>query len=281
MHEGLNEFLQALERADTQIVSGQSVKGERHTLFIIDQQAVPDIQVQIYKSGEDGAPTQLYRGSQFEHLADIGPLCFRAKAGSALQHLGEKLCQEHKGGIGLITTDYQAAVKHARDLLVVNDGSGGQSLITYYKRDMWAALALTANDGLYGSWQSVFSPAPMHIGNKTGCWLNWMPNSEEGPRSNRYNMPANTNAFHRNIRWVYWVDEHFELFNKPETAQLPALIDNLELLVDHGIYEGRWIVRLAGLASRFDLSRQPAVMTILRSDARPFNKVDELEALTL
>ena len=51
--------------------------------------------------------------------------------------------------------------------------------------------------------------------------------------------------------------------------------------MDHGISEGRWLVRLADLVSRTRLEEQKPVMAILRGKADPFIKVDQILAQNL
>lgn len=280
MHAGLNEFIAALGRATTgaAIETGHT---EQSLFFILDQQAVPDIQAQLFATGETVEPVQLYRGSDFEHLAESGPIWFSAPPGSALQHLGESLCQDQAAGIAVIAADDQAALAHARGLRQVNDGSGGQSLITYYRPGMWPALAITASEGLFGPWHAVYSPTPRHIGAKPSRWLEWHADdaASSSTLSARYSLAPSTQPTYRTLRWLYWVDGYYQAFNSPASAQLPALLDNLELLVEHGINEGRWLVKLADLSSRGPLSEREAVMAVLRGKTEPFIKVEQLQAL--
>ena len=280
MHAGLSEFIAVLDRATTG-VAVEAGHPEQSLFFILDQQAVQDIQAQIFAADETVEPIQLYQGPDFEHLAESGPLWFSAPPGGALQHLGETLCQEQAAGIAVIAADGQAALAHARGLLQVNDGSGGQSLITYYRPDVWPALALTASEGLFGPWHGVHSPAPRHIGAKPGQWLEWHADgaASSSSISARYSLTPSTQPTCRTLRWLYWVDGYYQAFNSPAPAQLPALLDNLELLVEHGINEGRWLVKLADLSSRGPLSEREAVMAVLRGKTEPFIKVEQLQAL--
>lgn len=280
MLEGLSEFIATLGR---ETIEGAIKTGhaEQSLFFILDQQAVPDIQEQLFATGDAVESVQLYQGSDFEHLAESGPLWFSAPPGSALQHLGETLCQEQAAGIAVIAADDQAALAHARGLLQVNDGSGGQSLITYYRPDIWPALAMTASEGLFAPWHAVYSPTPRHIGAKPGRWLEWHADGAASSSivSARYSLTPSAQPTYRTLRWLYWVDGYYQAFNSPEPAQLPALFDNLELLVEHGINEGRWLVKLADLSSRGPLSGREAVMVILRGKTEPFIKVEQLQAL--
>lgn len=277
MHEGLTAFIATLDRAASGLATGASA------FFILDQQAIPDVQTQLFATGEVVEPIPLYQGTEFEHLAEIGPLWFAATPGSALWQRGKTLCEEHAAGISVHAQDGQAAQEHARRLLQVNDGSGGQSLIAYYTPDMWAALAMTQTASLFGPWDTVYSPAPRHISNKPSHWLPWqsMPSEQPGLLSGRYSLAPSTQATHRTLRWLYWIDGYYQAFNSPTPGQLPGVLDNLELLVDYGLTEGRWLVRLADLAGRGAIADRETAMAILRSQEEPFIRVDQLQALAL
>jgi len=280
MHEGLSEFITAL-RSNVTDIAVEAGSDKRSLFFILDQQLVPDVLIRVYSTGEAVEPVQLFRGSDFEQLADTGPICFSSPLGSALQHLGETLCQEQAAGIAVITSDASAALMHARALLKVNDGSGGQSLITYYRADMWPAMAMTSTEGLFGPWHSVYSPAPRHLGMKRG-WLHWQADNVglASVPGARYSLAPSAQPTYRTLRWLYWLDSHYLAFKSPTPDQLPMLLSNLELLVEHGINEGRWLLRLAGLISSGSLAEQDAAMAILHSDTEPFLKVEHLQALT-
>lgn len=278
MHEGLNDFIAKLEQSIPALPANQPTWH-----FVIDQQTVPDAQAKVFAVDEPTEQILLFQRTDFHHLADQGPLWFSAEAGSALQQLGESLCQQHSAGIALCAEDRDAAIAHACWLLTVNDGSGGQSLINYYRPDIWAAMALTSSEQLFAPWSAVYSPAPHALGARPQHWIGWHAPLDYSPNTvqKHYSLAASTQLTQRTLRWVYWIDRHYTKFNAPHGQQLPAIVDNLELLVDHGISEGRWLVRLADLVSRTRLEEQEPVMAILRGKADPFIKVDQILAQNL
>lgn len=257
--------------------------------FMIDRQRQPDLLAWLYAVDEPFEPYQLLQLTEFSHLTEQGPLWFSAPAGSRLAQTAEQLCLNAHAGLALTADTADQALAHARWLLTVNDGSGGQSLATHYHPELWAALTSTATDTgnqhLFGPWQTVYSPAPRHIGQPSGGWLHWQAGRDESvlPLSDamHYSLPDNTRDTYRTFRWLYWLDRHIKRFPGLEEQHLPGLIDNLELLTSHGIVEGRHLLDLAALLRQPALVNRPGIRPILDSGEPPHRKVSQLRGLPL
>lgn len=171
MHEGLNEFL-ALAR--------QNLRTDGNGLyFIIDQTRQPEALTQLYNCGHAIEVEYLLYATEFEHLAESGPIWVSVQGSHELTQLCARLCQERQAGIAIRAQSHQLALTHARRLLKINDGSGGQSLATYYQPALWAALAMTIQGqrDLFGPWSGVTSPALINLQKSQSGWLDWQPPS--------------------------------------------------------------------------------------------------------
>lgn len=284
MHEGLKDFL-ARPRGQLNEVLG-SLGGDL-LYFIIDQKRQPDALVRLYSCGEALTPVLLLDATEYTHLSASGPLWFGASPGSALSLLGAQLCLERQAGIMLRADDDAQALAHARWLMKVNDGSGGQSLATYYLPSFWAALAMTVGEAaapyLMGPWRSVYSPAPSYLESSNEQWLSWpreRPDALPTPERGYFSLPKALMPTYRTLRWVYWLDEVQPAFDRITAAQLSPLLDNLELLVGQGIYEGRHLLQLSELITSTGLAEKANIMAILQSREEAFMKVEHLKALS-
>ena len=254
--------------------------------FIIDQSRQPEALERLYGLGHPLDQQNLFLRTEFAALADKGPIWISAPETAELKALAAELCQQRNAGICLLTRDVQQALKHARWLLKANDGSGGQSLLSYYRPSLWAALMTAAerpSAHLLGPWTSVFSSAPRHFGEGNGDWIAWPANQEPlGPTAYamHFNLPPATVARQRRFGWLYWLDEEYAAFGSPETQSLPCIIDNLELLTQHRIYQARHLRELAALLTGPPLEDRPDVMAILVSDQLAYQKTDQLKKLT-
>ncbi|NYH12011.1 DUF4123 domain-containing protein [Pseudomonas moraviensis] len=253
--------------------------------FIIDRARQPDTMSRLYRIGEPIDSQDLFLATDFAEMANDGPLWLIAPWGSRLAVEAAKLCEENYAGIALITDEPAKALAHARWLLRANDGSGGQSLLSYQKPSLWAALAYTADETshqLFGPWQHVYSPAPVHFGSNRGHWMSWRSVSELewlGDVS-AFNLPPAAPKVQEHLGWVYWVDEHYAIYGEPTDEELPNLVENLNVLVAHNIYEGRHLLKLGQITNGPLLETQPQAMTILQSREESFIKVQQLQQLS-
>ncbi|MCG8906948.1 hypothetical protein [Pseudomonas sp. DP-17] len=263
MPAGLKAFLAQLERAD-------NGPGEANQLFIFDQNQNPELMGSLRASslGLPYTALPLFAGTGNLHMASHGPLWCQFPPHSTLSRGALYRASKNASGIALEADNPNAAQLHARDLLYLHEGCG-LSLSAYYRPAKWAALALTAQPGLFGPWRCVYSPAPKHIGNPRGAWLRWDAPAAGDPLKPPYRQPPETAATYRTLRWLYWLDQHFETFGQPSPAQLPTLIDNLELLAEHDIAEGFLLLRLAPLCQGRPLVQRADVMAILQLPALP------------
>lgn len=281
MPEGLSVF-QAYPR---HAVNELLLEHDGALMFIIDTQRQPDAMARLYQVGEDLSLHYLYAETELAALAQEGPIWFSAPRASGLARLGMQLCQERQAGIVLSAADEQAALAHARWLLRVHDHSGGECLIAFHLPAIWAALALTAADRamLLGPWDSVFSPAPCEL-EPPELWLAWSVSgraNDLGSGQARFALAEATPAYIRTLRWAYWIDEEHKAFGSPSLKRLPELIVNLETLVEHRIYEGRHLLKLADLLESSPISERQEVMSILRGAEEAFIKVERLQALSV
>lgn len=275
MHEGLNEFL-ALAR--------QNLRTDGNGLyFIIDQTRQPEALTQLYNCGHAIEVEYLLYATEFEHLAESGPIWVSVQGSHELTQLCARLCQERQAGIAIRAQSHQLALTHARRLLKINDGSGGQSLATYYQPALWAAMAMTIQGqrDLFGPWSGVASPALVNLQKSQSGWLDWQPpvDSTSAITTGPLALANNTEKTYRTLRWLYWIDQEHQAFHSPGQAALPTLIGNLDALTEHGITDERHLLRLAQLSRGPALDSQPAVMAILQASTKAFIKTERLQGL--
>lgn len=249
--------------------------------FIIDRARQPEAMSRSYRIGEPMNAQALFSSTDFAEIANEGPLWLTAPWGSRLAVEATRLCEENHSGIALVAEDATQALAHARWLLRANDGSGGQSLLSYHKPSLWAALAYTAGDAsiqLFGPWQAVYSPAPSHFGKERGAWLSWTAKSElkwrgDGPA---FNLPDNAAKIQARLGWLYWVDEQYAAFGEPADDRINEIAENLDLLLKNNIYEGDHLLKLASVVDGPLLETRPEAMAILQSREESFIKVEQL-----
>lgn len=248
--------------------------------FIIDRGLQPDALSRLYRTGEPVVSQGLFFSTDFAELPD-GPLWLVAPKGSKVAAEAAKLCEERFSGIAISTPDPEKALAHARWLLKANDGSGGQSLLSFHKPSLWAALAYTADktfDHLMGGWSALYCPAPKHFGRERGPWLTWTANGDSTWRTDSvpFDLPDTAAQVQMRLGWVYWVDEEYSSFNDPDDDQLNDIADNLDLLLRSNIYESDHLLKLGHAVNGPLFEAQPAIMAILQSKDESFIKVDRL-----
>ncbi|CAI8904789.1 DUF4123 domain-containing protein [Pseudomonas serboccidentalis] len=248
--------------------------------FIIDQGLQPQALSRLYRVGEPVVSQGLFFGTDFAEIPE-GPLWLVAPRGSKLAEEATKLCEEHFSGIAISTPDPEKALAHARWLLRANDGSGGQSLLSFHKPSLWAALAYTADktfDQLLGCWSAVYSPAPKNFGEQRGPWLAWIANKESTWPGDKapFNLPEAAAQVQARLGWLYWVDEEYTAFEEPSNDRLNDIADNLDLLLKSNIYEGDHLLKLGHAVNGPLFETQPEIMAILQSKDESFIKVDRL-----
>jgi hypothetical protein len=248
--------------------------------FIIDQGLQPDALGRLYRLGEPVVAQGLFVGTDLAGIPDE-PLWLVAPKAGKVAKVAVELCEERFSGIAISTRDPEKALAHARWLLKANDGSGGQSLLSFHKPSLWAALAYTADkafDQLLGCWDAVYSPAPIHFGQERGQWLIWKTNGEsrwEGDRA-AFNLPETAAKVQARLGWVYWIDEEYAAFNEPSDDRLNDMADNLDMLLNHSIYDGDHLLKLGHVVNGPLFETQPELMAILQSKDESFIKVDRL-----
>lgn len=251
--------------------------------FVIDQVRQPDALARIYGLGQPLEPTNLFINTEFDALAQQGPIWINAST-PEMKALGADLCIERNAGICLLTNDVQHALAHARWLLKANDGTGGQSLLSYYRAELWAALTNTGENSisqLLGPWSAVLSPAPKRLGERQERWIEWRSatNSTFAPASTYFNLPPGCSAAQRLFAWMYWVDEYYEHFGKPQGESLQQIVANLTFLAGNRITQGRHLLGLSPLICGSLLQARPDVIKVLASSGPAFLKAQQLDSL--
>ncbi|TWD52354.1 DUF4123 domain-containing protein [Pseudomonas sp. SJZ131] len=249
--------------------------------FIIDRNRQPEAMSRLYRIGEPMNAQALFTATDFADIVDEGPVWLSAPWGSRLAAEATRLCEENHAGIALTAEDAAKALAHARWLLRANDGSGGQSLLSYHKPSLWAALAYTAGETsvqLFGPWQTVYSPAPSHFGKERGAWLSWTANSPAKWRGDgaAFNLPDNAASVQARLAWLYWVDEQYAAFGEPADERINDIAANLDLLLQSNIYEGEHLLELASVVDGPLLETRPEAVAILQSREESFIKVEKL-----
>ncbi|QXH46270.1 DUF4123 domain-containing protein [Pseudomonas xanthosomatis] len=253
-------------------------------VFVIDLGIEPDALASLYQLGEPFEPTLLFKDSEFEALAWQGPCSFSAAPGSVLAEKAAELCLARRCGMVLAAANSEQAVAHVRTLLKVNDGSGGQSLLSLGKPHLWAALALTSDaqaPRLFGPLSQVLTPVPAHLEVAGQPWYLWpAPIQQQGDRPQwPYNLPPGFRATARSLRLLYWLDGEHAIFGSPKGSEVATAVANLETLIEHGMSEGRYLKQLHGQVNGPLLLDDAQAMAILRSDAKPSAKSEQLAGL--
>lgn len=252
--------------------------------FILDPGLYPNLLDELFARNV-AAFDYLLDGTDFTAPANARPIWLTAQWGSALAEWCLELCQQRYAGIVITATDGELALKHARWLLKVNDGSGGQSSVTYYQPALWSAMAGTtapqAMPLLLGPWSAVYASSPTNIGGMPPGWMSWQTDAPSTlPATNNFTLSPHTEPAYLTLRWVYWIDAQHTALHEPDVEQLPSLIDNLNFLLQQQICESVHLLDLADLVVGGSLSTQPAATAILLSSDAAFSKVKQLRALT-
>lgn len=252
--------------------------------FIIDQAIESDALASLYQLGEPFEPSLLLKDTEFDALAWKGPLCFGAKPSSVLAEQAAVLCLARRCGMVLAAPAPEQALAHVRTLLKVDDGSGGQSLLSLGNPHLWAALVLTAGPGaprLFGPISQVLTPVPAYLEVAEHPWYLWPAPTQrqvDGPQRT-YDLPPGFLATARTLRLLYWLDSEHAIFDSPKGGEVATAVANLETLIEHGMSEGRHLKQLHGHVNGPLLLDDAHAMAILRSDAKPSAKSEQLAGL--
>ncbi|VXC97237.1 conserved hypothetical protein [Pseudomonas sp. 8Z] len=261
--------------------------GGKDLYFLIDTVLQPNTAQQLYGLGGQMEARSLFLGTDFAGLVECSPLWIKVEAGSEAADLAGTLCVSERAGIALeITTTEEAAFKHAQCLLRMRSSSAGDVLSRFYDPLFWSALALTTSSSLqanlFGPWLRVWTPAEP---DSEAAWLSW-ENSADSTAIPTAPHPlvvsAEAIATHDDLRWYYWLCSQCEAMPyRLSYGSLSLVIDNLRLLVSHGIQDGRHLQRLLSLLDRMPLPQQGEVMTVLNSSLPSYQKVQRLEGMTI
>lgn len=275
MSEWLSHFLeQPLTTAPS------SGGGSRSLYCIIDSVRQPRALEQLYQQSGMGEVARLFQDTPFAEMNEVSPLWLQLNPGTPATTKAIELCRENRAGIVLTSRDKpERALLHARRLLRMDSKSYGDSLARFYDPAFWSALALTVPaQPLFGPWQSVYTP-PAHIDDQN--WRVWEQKQEvDASTEQRYplQLQDNTLVAFDEVRWWYWIRaREAESANSLPNEQLPGVSENLQLLVDHGIEEGRHLERLLPHLNQRPLRARADVMNVLSSDMPAFEKVQQLE----
>lgn len=252
------------------------------TLYgVIDRVRNPQALVSLYQIPTPPRIVRLFQGTPFEGLNDVSPLWVQMDAGSGEATTLEALCRTDRSGILLASrAEPEAALAHARQLLLMHSSTYGDSLARFYDPAFFCALALTVPaNALYGPWDCVYTPPGNPADSNWRIWrLHERANENASAVAYPLSVEADTLDAVDALREWYWVrSQDAESVGHIPDEHLPMVLSNLRLLVAHGIDESRHWAHLLPLLSRFDLSEQPESMQVLRSQMPAFEKIQRLE----
>ncbi|WP_339451363.1 DUF4123 domain-containing protein [Pseudomonas sp. EA_5y_Pfl2_R50] len=276
MSEWLSHFL---EQPVATTPSGTS--GNRTLYGIIDSVRQPRALEKLYQQSGLNGVEKLFQDTPFAEMNDVSPIWLQLTPGSPSAAQAIELCRDNRAGILLNSREKpETALLHARRLLRMNDPSHGDSLARYYDPAFWSALALTLPARpLFGPWDSVYTP-PAHSDDQH--WRVWEQtekvDASNGEQKYPLHLTSDTLIAFDEIRWWYWIRlRNAESAVGLSDSQLSGVADNLQLLVDHGIEEGRHLERLLPNLNQGPLQARTDVMNVLSSDMPAFEKVQRLE----
>lgn len=248
---------------------------------IIDSVRQPHALKQLYQQDGVAGVERLFQGTPFAELMDVSPLWLPIKPGTALASKAIELCRSERSGLVLACdAGPKTALEHAQRLLRMNCKIHGDALARFYDPAFWCALALTCSaQPLYGPWHSVHTP-PANPEDQT--WRVWQCpddlNVAAGDDRYPLQLEDSTLAAADDIRSWYWLRARAsEAANQLRNEHLPVVLDNLNVLVAHGIDEARHLERLLPHLSASALRANPERMNVLSSDRPAFEKVQRLE----
>lgn len=255
--------------------------GDRTLYCVLDQVRHPNALASLYQLPTAVDIVRLFQGTPFAELYEVSPLWVRVDAESAAAAELAELCRSNRSGILLTSrADPESAVGHARRLLRMHSEAHGDALARFYDPAFWCALALTVSaNTLHGPWERVYTP-PATPSDPT--WRIWSRVDEVEESSSEGGYPLrledSTLAAADDMRWWYWVrGREAETVGQLPNERLPLVFDNLRLLVEHGIEEGRQLERLLPHLTQQPLRDHAERMQVLRSELPAFEKVQRLE----
>ena len=276
MSEWLSHFL---EQPVATTPSGNS--GNRTLYGIIDSVRQPRALEKLYQQSGLNGVEKLFQDTPFAEMNDVSPIWLQLTPGSTAAAQAIELCRDNRAGILLTSREKpETALLHARRLLRMNDPSHGDSLARYYDPAFWSALALTVPArALFGPWASVYTP-PAHSDDQQ--WRVWEQTEKVDASNDEQKYPlhlkSDTLIAFDEIRWWYWIRlRNAESAASLSDSQLSGVSDNLQLLVDHGIEEGRHLEHLLPNLNQGPLQARTDIMNVLSSDMPAFEKVQRLE----
>lgn len=277
----MSAWLKALE--DLPRSTPEEWPGENNLHFIIDRVLQPQALEKLYQAEGSIETRLLFQNSDYTALLDSSPVWVSVPGSSAAGKMAAQLCHERLAGIAIHSSlSAQDAFLHAQALLTVNSTTHGESLCRYYDPRLWAALALSLDDktraNLFGPWARVLSPAPQLVRSEN-TWLAWQNRQDVHPAATQQlALGIAELELHQEVRWLYWVSERSAAFASPlSSATMRIVIDNLQLLSDHGIDEARHLQRLLPRLDKQPLLSHDEIMSTLRSDLPLIQKLEKLE----
>ena len=250
--------------------------GGQPLCFLIDRVRQPDALAKLYGLSHSPEIELIFQQTEFSSLRDHSPIWVTTYAQSEAARLAASLCSDRRSGIALTSAEPAAALRQARRLCKATDPEGGFSLVRYYDPAFWSAWAMTwPTADLYGPWSRVYTPSGELEQN---TWRVWQSTKEPtGAKPQAPSVSRETLLAFRVIRWWYWINSQPQgsAFSDKE---LPLVIENLQLLTEHGIEEGRHLQRLLPVLGSTAWVERSEVMALLRSDLPAHKKVTTLEA---
>jgi hypothetical protein len=277
----MSAWLKALE--DLPRSTPEEWQGENSLYFIIDRVLQPQALEKLYQAEGSIETRLLFQNSDYAALLDSSPVWVSVQGSSAAGQTAAQLCHERLAGIAIHSSlSAEDAFLHAQSLLTVSSSTHGESLCRYYDPRLWAALALSLDDkalaNLFGPWARVLTPAHHQLGAEN-TWLAWEHRQHvQHAATQQLSLGVAELELHQEVRWLYWVSERSAAFASPlHPTTMRTVIDNLQLLSDHGIDEARHLLRLLPGLDKQPLRSHDEIMSTLRSDLPLIQKLEKLE----
>lgn len=276
----MSSWIKALE--DLPRSKPEEWQDESSLYFIIDRVLQPQALEKLYQAEGSIETRLLFQNSDYAALIDNSPVWVSVQGSSAAGQTAAQLCHERQAGIAVHSSlSAEEAFRHAQSLLTVNSTVHGESLCRYYDPRLWAALALSLDNkalaNLFGPWAQVLTPAYHRVGSKN-TWLSWESRQQVLRTTQQLALGAPEFELHQEIRWLYWISERPDAFASPlSSATMRIVIDNLQLLSEHGIDEARHLQRLLPRLDKQPLLSHDEIMSTLLSDLPLIQKLEKLE----
>ncbi len=245
------------------------------TAFLLESRHAPAAWKVLMTSGPQVkySADYLFSRTPFEPYQAQGPTWFVVNevcvAGLA------DICHQRPAGIALSCADPVKALAHARTLLSMTP----PNVLGIHNPAAWAALAMEYRGDqacLFGAWSEVYSPVPS-ANPSARVWHAW---TSETPATDACQyplaLPNSLYSTYKDLRWVHWLRRNPLHFAEVPDTELPRVVANLNVLVEHGIGRDCDLLPLSALVIEGDLREREDLLPILTSSERRHRRVEQL-----